>query len=162
MGRLKATPAEIEKYMLLLQDTLTRIRSCTQNADESSLHQSPGEKEWSAVQVLAHLRSCAEVWENSIYAMLDQDNPSLPLVDPRQWANQRAYDQLNFPASFQDFKSGRETLLKRLRALSPQEWQRSADIEGRRHTVFSQVRRMALHEIDHCAQIERLAGKRND
>lgn len=148
--------------MLLLQETLARIKSCTQNADDTGLHQSPGAKEWSAVQVLAHLRSCAEVWSDSVYAMLNQDRPSLPQVDPRQWAKQRAYDELNFLASFQDFKSGREAFLDRLKMLSTEEWQRMAEIGGRQHSVFSQVRRMALHEIDHCAQIERLASKMKD
>jgi hypothetical protein len=36
------------------------------------------------------------------------------------------------------------------------EWSRGAMIRKRRHTIFSQARRMALHEVTHNEQIEAL------
>jgi hypothetical protein len=45
-----------------------------------------------------------------------------------------------------------------LRALPPESWPCSADIAGRGRTVFSQARRMALHEKEHWVQLEALAG----
>jgi len=36
-----------------------------------------------------------------------------------------------------------------------EEWFRPAVIRGRTHTVFSQTRRMALHEADHWERIDR-------
>jgi hypothetical protein len=38
------------------------------------------------VEILAHLRACDDLWSHSIYAMLAQDNPALPLLDERRWA----------------------------------------------------------------------------
>ena len=48
----------------------------------------------------------------------------------------------------------RKELLNVLRELPPEGWEKAAIIEGRRHNVFSQTRRMALHEAEHCAQME--------
>jgi len=43
-----------------------------------------------------------------------------------------------------------------LKRLSVEDWSRAAIIKGREHTVFTQVRRMAMHENVHCEQIESL------
>jgi hypothetical protein len=40
--------------------------------------------------------------------------------------------------------------------LSPEEWGKSGWIKNKKHTVFSQARRMALHEFDHLDQFERI------
>jgi hypothetical protein len=47
--------------------------------------------------------------------------------------------------------------LEKLQPLALKEWARSATIKERQHTVFSQARRLALHEEGHCGQIEELA-----
>ena len=52
--------------------------------------------------------------------------------------------------AFADLRTG---LLARLQPLEPDQWERSATINGRRHTVFTQTRRMALHEASHADQL---------
>jgi hypothetical protein len=66
------------------------------------------------------------------------------------------YAALEFHASFDVFSRQRAELLAKLANLLPEDWSRSAVIRGRTHTVFSETRRMALHEADHWAQIDRL------
>jgi hypothetical protein len=41
-----------------------------------------------------------------------------------------------------------------LRLLDEAGWAKTANIAGQTHSVFSQARRMALHEGEHCEQIE--------
>jgi hypothetical protein len=91
-----------------------------------------------------------EIWSFSIHAMLAEDNPSLPLLDERRWAKAACYATLEFHKSFQAFALQREELLCVLRDLPQDAWSRTAVIEGRTHSVFSQARRMALHEQEHC------------
>jgi hypothetical protein len=43
-----------------------------------------------------------------------------------------------------------------LQVLPFEAWERSALIFERRHTVFTQIRRLAKHELEHTAQIEDL------
>jgi len=63
---------------------------------------------------------------------------------------------LPFRESFQAFVAQRKKLLEVLRSLSFEDWSLAAIIKGRKHTVFTQTRRMALHEQVHCEHIESL------
>src|SRR5262245_49175028 len=44
------------------------------------LHTAPAPHEWSAVDVLAHLRACADVWGNCIAEIIAHDHPTTPLT----------------------------------------------------------------------------------
>lgn len=156
MPQPKATLSEIQKYLRLLEGTPWRIATCTAGLKEAQLRRSSGKGEWSAVQILAHLRACDDVWSHSIYAMLVQDNPRLPLLHPRQWAKVMPYVHLDFGLSLQAFTLKRRELLHVLDDLPEEGWARTAVIGNRTHSVFSQARRMALHEVEHCEQIESL------
>ena len=153
---MNITPDEIEKYLGLLSNTSRRIMKATQGFDDLRLQYRIDKKAWSVNDILAHLRSCADVWGGSIEAMLTQDRPTLPYRHPRQWIKKTDYPNLLFDESFQAFRMQRKKLLKILKSLSIEDWSRAAIIKHREHTVFSQTRRMALHEDVHCQQIEDL------
>jgi len=149
-------PNEIKKYLSLLSDTSRHLMKATQGFEENRLHFRPDEKAWSVNDILAHLRSCADVWGDSINAMLAEDNPTVPYRHPRQWIKKTNYPDMLFHESFQAFRMQRKNLLNVLNNLSFEDWSRAAMIKHREHTVFSQTRRMALHENVHCQQIEEI------
>jgi uncharacterized damage-inducible protein DinB len=126
----------------------------TQKVPEDQLHYKATKQEWSISDILAHLRSCSDVWGSTIEAMLGDKNPLLPDVHPRQWLKQTNYLHLRFDESFQALTHQRARLLSILKQLPLEDWSRSATIGRRKHTIFSQVRRMAKHEAGHAAQIE--------
>src|SRR5215470_7455413 len=138
---MKSTPAEIEKALAILSETPRRIAKASAGLDETRLRFAPDKKAWSASEVLAHLRSCADVWSHSIYAMLAEKEPILPDINERKWAKVTDYASLPFRESFQVYSLQREHLLRVLKALSPEAWERSAIIFERKHTVFTQARR---------------------
>jgi DinB superfamily len=151
-----ATPSEIEKYLGIISETPLRIGQASKGLDEARLQFKPEDKSWSANDILAHLRSCADLWTHSIYAMLAENNPEFSDINERKWAKVTRYAELSFSESFQAFSSQRENLLRVLKALPFESWERSAIIFGRKHTVFTQTRRLAKHEGEHCEQIENL------
>jgi hypothetical protein len=151
---MKMTPKEVGKYRDLLAGTLDHIAFITREASEEQLLYKATKQDWSVQDILAHLRSCSDVWGNSIEAMLADENPVLPDVHPRQWLKQTNYLDLRFRESLQALVSQRAKMLSVLRQLSFEDWARSAMIGGRKHTVFAQVRRMAKHEAEHLTQIE--------
>ncbi|NJC98801.1 MAG: hypothetical protein C3F07_11195 [Anaerolineales bacterium] len=153
---MKATPAEIEKYLEMLEETPRQIEVATKRVDEARLQYHADRKSWSVNDILAHLRSCADLWTHSIYAMLAEDDPEIPDIDERKWTRAARYSELPFAESFQAYVVQRRNLLRVLNALPFGSWERSASILGRRHTVFSQVRRMAKHEAEHINQIAEL------
>jgi hypothetical protein len=153
---MNITPHEIEKYLGLLSNTSRRLSKATQGFDNVRLQYQIDKKAWSVNDILAHLRSCADVWGGDIEAMLAQNRPTLPYRHPRQWIKKTNYPDLLFHESFQAFRMQRKNLLNVLKNLSYEDWSRAAMIKHRQHTVFSETRRMALHEDVHCRQIEEL------
>jgi hypothetical protein len=156
MAPIQATPTEVEKHLMMLAETPERIRAYIGDADDVHLAASPDAKTWSAVQVLAHLRACADLWGYTIYSMLAEKTPTFPLIDERRYAKTARYADLPFSASFDAFCLQRAELLAALRPLAIDQWERSGTQEGRSIDIFRQVRRMALHEVEHCDQIEML------
>lgn len=157
---MKVTLSEVEHYLLLLAETPQHISTSLAALDEIRLYSAQVEGDWSLVQVLAHLRAAADVWGNSIDEMLQMENPLVEYLHPNQWMRTAGYARLEFQTSFQAYCHQRELLLEKLRILTPEDWLRPAVIRGRTHTVFSQTRRMALHEADHWDQIDRLCKAR--
>lgn len=153
---MKATQKEIDKALLRLAELLVRIANITRGMDEAVLQVRRDGKTWSINDILAHLRSCADVWGQTIESMLSETNPTLPEVHPHQWLRGTNYRELGFRKSWVEYSQQRERLLETLKELSIDDWSRAGSIAGRMHTVFFQVRRMAKHENGHCEQIEEL------
>ncbi|MCL4250540.1 MAG: DinB family protein [Anaerolineae bacterium] len=156
MSQDMITPAEIETYLATLAAVPGQIAALAAGLDAEQVRWKPDKRDWSLAENLAHLRGCAEVWGHTVYAMLLDDNPTLPLFSPRDWAKTMRMTTLEFGASLQAYTLQREQLLLVLRPLPEKAWARSADIGGRQHTIFSQARRMALHELEHIEQMTAL------
>jgi hypothetical protein len=154
----KIIEAQIREYLQTLTQTPQRILDCIKGMDESQLKTPLAPKEWSIVEILAHMRGGADVWSYSIYAMLMLDNPVLAFIHPRDWAKKQQYATLSFAENFEAFKVGRDNLVRILGGLSFEEWGRSATFTGKVNTftIFGETMRMALHDADHCNQLERL------
>ncbi len=153
---MKATAAEVEKYLKTLEEIPRQIETLTGKFNDVRLQSKPDPKSWSVNDILAHLRSCADVWTHSIYAMLAENEPEFSDINERKWTKVTRYAELPFSESFQAHVLQRRNLLRVLDALPFESWERSALIFGRKHTVFTQIRRMAKHELEHVAQIESL------
>lgn len=148
------TQSGIEDVLRLLIETPKRITAVTQTLTPEQHRDKPDAKSWSINDILAHLRACADVWSQDIEAMLTQDSPTLRHISPRTYLRKTNYPDLEFGPSFQVFCDQRAELLAKLNNLPFADWARDARIKGRQHTVFSQARRLALHEASHCEQVE--------
>jgi hypothetical protein len=150
---------EIIWILTTLKECPSRIESVTKKLAATRLGARPDRKSWSINDILAHIRSSSDVWGESIERMLTEEMPTLPDIHPRKWMKQTDYPQLDFHKSFKAYKDQRKDLLKILMKLSFDDWSRGAMIGGRIHTVFTQARRIAKHDSDHCDQIEGLLRK---
>lgn len=129
--------------------------------DEARLTWRPDEKTWSASDVLAHLRSGADVQGKWIAAMLDRDNPTLRAVSPRSAF--RKYVDRDVAASLEEFAAERAALVKRLRALDEADWKRSLTFTGAsprssNPTVAACAWGLVQHEKVHLQQLRDLLG----
>lgn len=152
------TQVETNNVLELLATTPSRIASLTQNVASGNLYFRPNPNTWSANDVLAHLRACADVWGKSISEMIIKDVPQLRYISPRSWIRKTDYLKQDFQESLKAFTSQRRELLRVLNSLEIKDWSRSATFTGitkdREQTVFSYAYRTAEHEHKHCVQIE--------
>jgi hypothetical protein len=155
---MKVSQAETESVLRLLAATPRRIASLSQGVEISKLHFRPHPDSWSANDILAHLRACADVWGKSIVEMITRDHPTLRYISPRTWIRKTDYLELEFRGSLRAFTDQRRELLRALKGLAMKDWSRSATFtattRGREQTVFSYACRIAEHERGHCDQIE--------
>jgi hypothetical protein len=151
-----------EQVLTLLAETPPRLAALTAGLAPAQLQTRPSPAEWSANDVLAHLRSCADVWGNCIATMLAEDRPTLRAVNPRTWIKQTDYPELVFRPSLRAFARQRADLLAVLESLPPEDWSRMATVTGAGaplvRTVLSYAQWMARHERPHVKQIERIVN----
>lgn len=137
---MSGTSLSIEQILTLLGAAPARIAEFTVGLTEAQLHATRNPGEWSANEVLAHLRSCADVWGNCIVTIINQDGPTIRAVNPRTWIK-------SIEQKFQ---------------LKPKIWSRSATVTGAgkvlERTVQSYAEWMATHERPHLKQLKRIAS----
>jgi hypothetical protein len=88
---MSKTVLTIEQVLELLANNPLQIAEFTAHMTPVQLHTAPNPGEWSANDVLAHLRSCADMWGNAMEAILTQDQPTMKAVNPRTWIEQTNY-----------------------------------------------------------------------
>lgn len=152
----------IEQVLALLTETPARIEALTAGLSPAQSRAAPSQDEWSANDVLAHLRACADVWGDCIATMLAEDAPMLRAVNPRAWIKKTNYPDLEFQPSLRAFAAQRAKLLATLESLPREAWSRTATVTGAgsvlRRTVLSYAERMARHERPHVKQIVRIVA----
>jgi len=152
----------IEQVLTKLAATPPRIAALTAPLVPAQLHATPAPDEWSANEVLAHLRACADMWGSCIVEMIAQDTPTLRAVNPRTWINSTDYLEQAFQPSLQVFATQRADLLAVLEPLAPDGWARAATVTGAgavlERTVLDYAQRLARHERPHLKQIERIVN----
>jgi hypothetical protein len=152
----------IEQVLTLLAEAPRRIAAATAGLESARLHAAPDEGEWSANEVLAHLRACSDVWGGSIVKMVRDDHPTLRAVSPRTYIHSTDYPDCEFGPSFEAYRRQRSELLSLLEGLSPEEWARGGTFTGAgrllERTVLSEASAIAVHERPHVKQIERVVG----
>lgn len=157
---------EIDQLLILLEETPRRLVAMASRFENTHLHNKPDQDTWSANDILAHLRACADVWGKSILTMLAQNHPTLRYVSPRTWMRKTDCHTQEFHLSLQAFANQRADLLRALKALSYADWARGATftgtVSGRDQTIFSYAQRIVDHETAHLEQIESLLKAANE
>lgn len=153
----------IEQVLAVLAESPGRIAMPATGMLPSQLHAVPSPDKWSANDVLAHLRACADVWGDCIETIIAQDEPTIRAVNPRTWIKRTDYPEQEFLPSLQAFTAQRTDLLALLGALTPEAWSRTATVTGTgkplQRTVFFYAQWLATHERPHLKQIKRIANR---
>jgi len=146
-----------ESLINRIADIPSRISRTVDGWSEAQLRQRPAPDEWSAADLLAHLRSSDDILSPRVYMMLVRDNPTLMAYEERKWAEVLGYASVDFHASLQAYILKRAELVNVLKRLTPEDWARTGVHEHSGSLTIEQlVNDMLLHEAEHCRQIEAL------
>ena len=151
-----------EQVLTLLAETPPRIAGLTGGLTPAQLRAAPSHDGWSANDVLAHLRACADVWGDCMRVMLAEDKPTLRAVNPRTWIKKTDYLELEFRPSLRSFATQRADLLAVLEPLPHEAWSRAATVTGAgavlERTVHFYAQWLATHERTHVKQVGRIVN----
>lgn len=154
------TPITIEQVLTRLAGQPKEIAALTAGLPRARLHRSPSRGEWSVNDVLAHLRSCSDMWGRYIATILAEDRPTIRAMNPTTWIKHTNYPELEFAPSLRAFAKQRAELLALLRPLPKAAWSRGATVTGagrpRERTVFDYAQWLANHERSHVRHIARV------
>ena len=157
------TSLTTEQVLTLLAKTPQRITALTASLTPAQLHTTPHHDEWSANDVLAHLRACADVWGNCMMEIIAVDRPTLRAVNPLTWIKKTDYLELEFQPSLDSFATQRADLLAVLEPLPLEGWLRSATVTGAgkvlERTVLFYGHWLAGHERQHVKQVEHIVNR---
>ena len=155
------TELTIEQVLTQLAEQPKAIAALTSGLPRARLHRSPSRGEWSLSDVLAHLRSCSDMWGKYIATIIFEDRPTIRAMNPTTWIKQTNYPELEFAPSLRSFAKQRAELLALLRRQPKAAWARSATVTGagksRERTVLDYARWLANHERSHVKHIARIA-----
>lgn len=145
--------------MARLLDQPKTIAALTKGLPRGRLHRRPAKGEWSMNDVLAHLRSCADVWGAYMARIAAEDRPTIRAVNPTTWIQSTDYPEVDFTTSLRAFTRQRARLLSFLGTLAEGDWSRTALVTGagrpRERTLFEYAQWLADHERSHVKHIAR-------
>jgi uncharacterized damage-inducible protein DinB len=154
------TPLTIEQMLNRLEEAPVRLAELSRGMEPAQLTTPPAPGEWSARDVLAHLKACSDMWGKYIQLILSEDHPTFKGVNPRTWMEQTDYLEQEYAALLQAFTAQRSDLLALLKPLPPEDWHRTATVTGagkpRQRSVYTYGEWLANHERPHLKQIERI------
>jgi DinB family protein len=154
------TRLTVDQVLTMLEDQPKAIAALTAGLPRVRLHRSPSAGQWSVNDVLAHLRSCGDMWGKYMATIIAEDHPTIRAMNPTTWIKSTNYPELEFAPSWRAFTKQRAALLTLLRSLPKASWSRSATVTGagrpRERTVLDYAQWLANHERSHVKQIVRI------
>ena len=151
----------LEEQMARMDRTADDLAAAIKGTPDHLLAKRPDDKNWSALEVLCHLRDTEESFMTRFQTIMAMDEPKFPPAEPDRWPWERQYLRNDAREAIEAFRIRRDESLKFLRGLRPEQMQRGGIHATRgRMTIVDFVGLIAWHDDNHLDQLKRaLAGK---
>ena len=121
----------------------------------------PATRKWSAHEHACHLAVVHKLFFDRMDQMLNHPKPMITPYDPGAQDANDALLKIDLSTALAAYANDRERLISKLRCLSLEDWQRTAEHgEYSHYSVFIMFRHLALHDLFHAYRIEELLLKR--
>src|SRR5262249_55808620 len=123
-------------------------------AGPADFNRRPDPDRFTIREVMGHLADWEGVWLERILKMHDEDHPFLPGYDEGQWAIDHDYSHMDVSEQQARFRRGREKLVSTLKALTPEQWERTASHGEWGHVTIEGLAALVIgHDGYHMRQI---------
>jgi hypothetical protein len=127
---------------------------------QAILKRRPKAGKWSAHEHACHLATIHPVMSARLDLMLADPRPRIVPYFPSAEEEEGALLKVDLHEAMERFSSDRRRLVERLKTLSAEEWQRTAEHgEYTHYSVFIMIRHLAMHDMFHAYRIEELLLK---
>lgn len=153
--------ATLDEQLARMERTVNDYAAVVKNVSDAQLTKRPDPKNWSAKEVVCHVRDIEESFMMRFLSIMAMDDPKFLPVEPDRWAVERQYQRNDVQEALAALKTRREETLRFLRGLKPEQWERGGIHATRgRMTIKDFVELMAWHDDNHLDQLKRaLDGK---
>jgi uncharacterized damage-inducible protein DinB len=126
------------------------------------LKRRPSPNKWSAHEHACHLATGDPVFLARLELMLSDPDPHIKYMAPSQEEEAGSFLKIDLDEALDNYVRERTGLVKRLKELSAEDWQRTAvHEEYSRYSVTLMFRQLLTHEMLHAYRIEELMLKKD-
>jgi uncharacterized damage-inducible protein DinB len=148
--------ASIEEQMARMERTADDFAKAITGVSDTVLSRRPDGTNWSAREVVCHIRDIEESFMARFQAIMLMDEPKFLPVEPDRWAEERQYQRNDVNEALDAFRTRRDESLKFLRGLKVEQWERGGIHATRGHmSIKDFVGLMAWHDDNHLDQLKR-------
>jgi uncharacterized damage-inducible protein DinB len=140
------------------QETVKKLAKLIKPLSKKQLSTRPEPGKWSITEILAHLADAETVGSWRMRLVIGQDGVPIQAFDQDVWASTFDYTKRDPKLSLETFRVLRENNLRMLKALPKNLWENHGmHSERGKETIAHIVRMFAGHDLNHLAQVERIA-----
>lgn len=126
------------------------------------LKRRPSPTKWSVYEHAVHLSQSDQSFRARLDLILSTDEPYIKTIENSAEDEAGAMLEIDLDESLDRYVRERASLVERLKKLSPDEWQKTAEHEAFDHySVFIMFRHVLNHEMLHSYRIEELLLKKD-
>lgn len=125
----------------------------TPQRDETKLTRAPERGEWSAREIIAHLRDAEAYYFAKLYHLAQREWPDLRSAEH---VGPLEYDERDLTLTvMSQFRRLRQSTLSLLRELPDDAWRKAGrDTDGTTVTILELARELVRHDAEHLAQLD--------
>ena len=152
-----------ESIITSLENAPAIIIPLVKEVPESVRKRRPRPGKWSAHEHACHLAEVHPLFFSRLELMLSEPNARIRPYDPdRDMTSPQALLHMDLDEALARFESDRRRLVEKLKRLTSDDWQSTAEHpEYLHYSVFIMFRHLALHDLFHAYRIEELLLKRD-
>ena len=127
-----------------------------------NLKRRPEPSKWSAHEHACHISIGQATFLARLELMLSEPHPQIKSMEQTPEEEEGSLLSVNLDEALRGYVRERALVVKRLKELSPEDWQRTAEHEAFSHySVYIMFRHMLMHEMLHAYRIDELMLKKD-